>query len=119
MPTPFLGSVILATHNVAYPLASLSGQTPVGLLQALTGAQIPGGRAISSQYVSIQSDPSNGSGILRIGNAAMATNFCGVVVYAGQSWPVFSMDANLIQMSDIYLMGDTAGMQVNIGFITR
>lgn len=119
MGTPFLGSVVLTSRNIPYQLASLPSVTPLGLLQSLTGNQAPSGRAISAQYLSIQSDPGNGSAVLRIGNSALASDFCGVVVYAGQSWPIYSMDANLIQLSDIWLMSDTDATQINIGFITR
>lgn len=92
---------------------------PAGLLQGLAGSQAPTGRSQGAQFISIQSDPDNGSAILRIGNSPVAGDFCGVVIFAGQTWPIFSMDSNLIRLTDIWLMSDTDDTQVNIGYITR
>lgn len=118
MATPFLGSVLLPTANTPYQLSSMPNEPP-GLLQGLTGSKAPTGRSQGAQFISIQSDPNNGSGILRIGNSPIASGFCGAVVFSGQSWPIFSMDSNLIRLTDIWLMSDTDDTQVNIGYITR
>ena len=111
MPTPFLRSVTLAAQNTAYSLYDL--------LQALPAGAKPSGRGVIAQFVALQLDPTAGSAILYIGNEGLSSTSCGCKIFSGQTYPIYSVDSNLIVLNDIVLMSDTNSVQVNVSFITR
>ena len=41
------------------------------------------------------------------------------MLYASQTFPIYSMEANLIRLDHIYLLCDTAGETMNLTFLTR
>ena len=110
--SPWMGTVSLTLANTAYSLTDL--------LSALAADRAPHfGGFMSVQYIAIQLDLSAGGAELFIGNENVSTTFCGVSIFGSQVWPIYSMDSNLIQMSQIFLLSDTAGVRCNVSFLTR
>lgn len=109
--SPWLGSVTLAAPNTAYRLSAL--------LISLSDNLRPNLQFKSCQYVAIQLDTSAGAAELFVGNENLSSSFCGISIFSGQTWPVYSVDSNLISLDNIYLLSDTAGVQCNIAFLVR
>ena len=110
--SPWMGTVVLTMANTAYSLTNL--------LSALASDREPSlGGFTSVQYIAIQLDVSAGGAELFIGNENVSSTFCGVSIFGSQVWPIYSVEANLIQMSQIFLMSDTAGVRCNICFLVR
>ena len=110
---PWMGTLTLTTANTAYQLSAL--------LDALIGDNRPLFiHSRSTQFVAIQADVDAGAAKLYIGNSNLSSTNCGVIIYATQVWPIYSMESNLIHLEQIYLMYDTTdGLKVNVTFLTR
>lgn len=116
MTSPWMHSVVLATANTAYSLYEL--------LAAFWGAgspQPPKWQSINAQFCAIQVDPnSSGDDVqVAVGNSDVALNNCGVVLFPGQTFPIYSMESSLINFKDIWVMANANGIQLNISFIQR
>lgn len=115
MTSPWMQSFALANANQAYSLYAL--------IAATFGSppQPPKWQGITAQFVAIQFDPnvSGGNAQLAIGNSEVAFNQCGCVIFPGQTFPIYSMEGNLVSFKDIWLMSNTAGVQINLSFIQR
>ncbi len=115
MLSPWLQSLVLANANEGYSLYDL--------IAATFGAppQPPKWQGVTAQFAAIQFDP-NTTGSdpqLAIGNSQVAFNNCGCIIFPGQSFPIYSMDASLIDFKSIFVMSNTAGVQINLSFIQR
>ena len=72
------------------------------------------------RHIAIQANPDNATGAkYYIGNPGLTTTHYGVMLYASQTFPIYSMEANLIRLDHIYLLCDTAGETMNLTFLTR
>lgn len=108
--SPWIGTVTLALANTVYQLSAL--------LAALGTYSPVLGTVPKCQFLTIQADPASGISVFYLGNEGLSvTN--GEVFFAGQTIPIWSMDANLIRLDHIYLMCDTAGKVLNVKFLTR
>jgi len=107
MPSnPWLKSLNLTAANTNYALLTL--------MQALDKSAPP--RACSIQ---IQLDPSAGAAHLYIGNDDLSGTNCGVSLTAGQAMPFDTTPQNLVNLSQIQLRSDTAGVQVNVKVLVQ
>ncbi len=108
--TPWLGTVPIAIKNTPYCLADLLAQS----------SHPPAFRAVPiAQFVALQAQPSAGGAEFYIGNSGLSSADCGVTIFASQVWPIYSMDANLIHLDQIFLMSDTDNVTMNVNFLTR
>lgn len=113
--SPWMGSVSLTDTN-AHSLADL--------LDALPEAQKPRVNAPARvQMIAVQLDVSAGGKRLYIGGDDVTSTYCGVELVASQVWPIYSMDANLVRMDQIYVRASAGSQQsptrVNVTFVTR
>ena len=111
--TPWMGSFTLTDTNAHQLLA---------LLKALPAAQQP--IAVSAsvprcQYLIITNDIDNGGAKLYVGNSGVTTSFYGHKLVASQFVPLYSVDANLIRLDQIYLLTDTNPTVVTVSLLTR
>ena len=107
-----MGTLTLASANTPYQLTAL--------LNALSDSAKPLFlNSYTAQFVAIQADPDAGAAKFYIGNAAMSSSNYGVLIYPTQVWPIYSMESNLIQLKDIYVMCDTANKIINVTFVKR
>jgi hypothetical protein len=112
MNSPWLHSVILASSSVVYNLSAL-------VLSVEQAFGVPKNyiSPVSVQYLALQLDPGAGAAQLSIGGAAsMSPTDCGITIFAGQTWPIFSSYGSLIHLDTIYLNGNTNSLQVNVAF---
>lgn|SRR3990167_4531616 len=110
---PWMGSVTLTDANTNYSLRTL--------IEALDSSVIPlteSGRSFPVQWLAIQLDVNAGGARLYIGNPnnLSGTN-CGVELVATQVWPIWSMPTNLVQMDDVHVRSNTAGVRLNVTFM--
>ena len=116
MTSPWMHSVVLTSANVPYSLYDL-----IATFLGSPSPQPPKWQGITAQFAAIQVDPNSvGNDVqVAIGNSQVAFNNCGVVVFAGQTFPIYSMDASLIHFKDIWAMSNADNIQLNISFIQR
>jgi hypothetical protein len=115
MISPWMQSFVLANANQAYSLYSLVAAT-FG-----SPPQPPKWQGISAQFLAIQVDPNNSASDvqLAIGNDRVTFTNCGTVIFAGQTFPIYSMEANLIDLKSVFLYANQPNTQVNISFLQR
>ena len=113
--TPWMGTVTLALANTAYQLSALLNALSDAVRPQFASNDIP-----RTQHIAIQANPDNATGAkYYIGNPGLTTTHYGVMLYASQTFPIYSMEANLIRLDHIYLLCDTAGETMNLTFLTR
>jgi len=107
-----MGVVTLTTASTPYQLSAL--------LTALPAATAPTlGAVPRAEYIALQADPNAGGAKFYIGNEALSTTFYGILLYAAQTWPIYSTDVNIIRLDQVYVMSDTDAMKLGVTFITR
>ena len=100
-------SIVLTTHATAYNLYTLCSAITATLSKF-------------AQSVQIQVDITGGAAKVYVGSPdSLATNDCGVVLVATQSFPPAAFTSDVLKLDDIELMSDTDGVQLNIVIITR
>lgn len=113
--TPWMGTVTLALASTPYQLSALLIALASAVRPQFAVNDIP-----RTQHIAIQANPDNATGAKwYIGNAGLSATHYGVMLYASQTFPIYSMEANLIRLDHIYLMCDTAGETMNVTFLTR
>ena len=104
--TPFMGSVsvTITPNNVWNLLSPIFTNLPH-----------------KACFLQIQSDTTNGSTSLYVGNSNVASNMCGANLSANQAQQIFAFDSNLGVLDHIYLMSnnEAAPIQVNITVVVR
>lgn len=115
--TPWLGSFTLTDSN-AHKLRDLLTSTTY--IAAALQPRVPGnGTALKAQYLVITNDIDNGSAKLYVGNESLSTSFYGIKLVASMSIPLYSMEGNLINLDEIYILTDTNPTVVSVSFLTR
>lgn len=111
-PTPWMGTITLPVANKPYQLLER--------LQAL-GANAPTPDMFNGlQFLTIQANEDGPAATKYfIGNSNMSSSMKGVVIYAAQVYPIYSMESNLIRWDHVYLMASSSGETFNVAFIQR
>lgn len=112
--TPWMGTVTLALANTAYALSTL-----LSALDESLKPQFPSNGPPRAQFVALQGDELNLGAKFFIGGPSLSATHKGVQIFGSQVWPIYSVEANLIRLDHVYLMSDTAGVSVNVSFLTR
>ena len=110
---PWMGSLTLTDADTNYSIREL--------VDALDASIVPSnasGRNMVVQWLAIQLDVGAGGARLYIGNPnnLSGTN-CGVELVATQVWSIWSMPTNLVNVDDIYVRSNTAGVRINVTFM--
>lgn len=108
------GTVTLTLANTNYNLETLFSN----LSLADRPPQVQGG-VRKCQTIDFQADITLGSGIIRLGGANLSDTMVWKSLYASQSWPLYSLGADLITSSDIFVRCSVAGKTLNVFLISR
>ena len=104
--TPFMGSVSVT--------ATVAGQDIFTLLSAVW-SNLPH----KCCYLAVQSDTTNGSASLYVGNSNVAANMCGANLAANQAQQIFAFDSNLGVLDHVFLLSSSGTIQANITVVVR
>ena len=112
-----MGTITLPSANTVYQLAArlLAVDSVVRTNQFNANAL-----CCKCQFLTLQANP-DGLAAARyyVGNEGLSTTHYGVVLFATQVWPIYSMDSNLIRLDQIYLMSNQDNETINVSFISR
>ena len=97
--SPFMRSVTVGTSAVQ--------------LSALIAAIDPG-FPVRCVLVRVESDITANTGNIYVGNASVSSTNCGQHLVASQDANIAVFDSGLTLTSDIWMVSDTAGQQVNV-----
>src|SRR6266704_6306762 len=97
--TLFMGSVSVT--------ATSTGQDIFTLLSAIR-TKLPH----KACFLQVQSDTTNGSASLYVGNSDVASTMCGANLSANQAQQIFAFDSNLGILDQIFLVSSTGTIQV-------
>lgn len=110
--TPWMGTITIVAPNVPYQLSAL--------LSGLADAVKPKfGTVPRAQFVALQANPDGAGTKFYIGNESLSATNYGVLIYATQVWPIYSMEGNLVRLDHIYVMANAETQIMNVCFITR
>lgn len=109
--TPWMGTLILTNQNQAYQLSALLTNVGVNAPQFT--------RVAVCKFLTLQADPDGGGARFYVGNSSVSSTNYGAVIFATQVYPLYAHDANLIRLDQIYVLCDTAGLKMNVSFITQ
>lgn len=112
--TPWLGSFTLNDQN-AHKLSDILADT--NYISADNQPYL--GNVPLCQFLVIGNDINNGGKKLYVGNSGLTTSYYGKCLVASQEVPYYSMDANLIHLDHIWVLGDTNGLVVTVNLLTR
>jgi len=111
--TPWMGTVTLPLANRAYCLLDLLQALPVTvrpLFDVTTAVQ----------FATVQANEDGAANIrYYIGNVALSATFKGTVIFATQTYPIYSMNGNMVRLDHIYLMATGDNETFNVTFIQR
>lgn len=113
--TPWFGRVTLTDAYTPYQLSAL--------MAALSYAPKVGSPP-RAQYLTIQADWGAGAANFYVGGpdmtgAGSTADAFGSQIVATQTLPFGDRDGNLVRIDHIYVMSDTAGVKMNVVFVTR
>ena len=108
--TPWMGTLRLTTAGTKYQLSSLLTAKDADLARA---------GPVRAQYLLLLVDPDASTGTVYIGNSNVSATEYGIFLVANGSVSFPSLDANLINVSQIWLLSDRDNVDVHVTFITR
>ena len=111
--TPWGGSLTLTTANTPYQLSVLLADLPAATRPRLS--DVP-----RVQWLTIQADANAGGARFYWGNSNLSATLRGAEWFATQAIPFGDQQGgNLIRLDHIWVMSDTAGVVINVSFLTR
>jgi hypothetical protein len=111
-PSPWGGTITLPLKNTAYQLSER--------LQALSPTQKPPfDLSTGMQFLSIQPNENGDETQYFIGNSNVSATFKGVMLFAAQVYPMYSMGSNIIRADHIYIMATADNQPINVELLQR